>query len=65
MMVRWPGEIKPGQVSNEIISLQDWLPTLLAAAGDDSVKEDLLKGRRVNGRNIKVHLDGYNFLPSA
>jgi arylsulfatase len=61
--VRWPAKIKPGQVSNEIISHQDWIPTLLSAAGNDSVKEDLLKGRRVNGRKVKVHLDGYNFLP--
>ncbi len=62
-MVRWPARIKPGQVSNEIISHIDWMPTLLAAAGNDSVKEDLLEGRRVNGREVKVHLDGYNFLP--
>ena len=62
-MVRWPGKIKPGQVSNEIISHQDWMPTLLAAVGNTSVKEDLLKGRSVNGRDINVHLDGYNFLP--
>jgi arylsulfatase len=61
--VRWPARIKPGQVSNEIISHIDWMPTLLAAAGNDDVKEDLLKGRRVNGRSVKVHLDGYNFLP--
>ena len=62
-MVRWPGKIKPGQISNEIISHQDWMPTLLAAVGNDSVKEELLDGRRVNGRRVKVHLDGYNFLP--
>jgi arylsulfatase A-like enzyme len=64
MAVRWPGRIKPGQVSNEIISQQDWMPTLLAAAGNTTVKDDLLKGRRVNGRKVKVHLDGYNFLPN-
>ncbi len=62
-MVRWPGKVKPGQISNEIISHQDWMPTLLAAVGNTTVKEDLQKGRRVNGRNVKVHLDGYNFLP--
>ena len=33
-MVRWPGKIPAGVVSNEIISHTDWLPTLLAAAGD-------------------------------
>jgi arylsulfatase len=61
--VRWPGKIKPGQVSNEIISHQDWVPTLLSAAGNDNIKEQLVKGRNVNGRKVKVHLDGYNFLP--
>jgi arylsulfatase len=61
--VRWPGRIKPNQTSNEIISHQDWIPTLMAAAGNEDVKEDLKKGRRVNGRSVKVHLDGYNFLP--
>ena len=61
--VRWPAKIKPGQVSNEIISHEDWVPTLLAAVGKPNVKEELLDGRRVNGRNVKVHLDGYNFLP--
>ncbi len=63
MMVKWPGKIKPGQVSNEIISMEDWLPTLLAAAGDDQIKEKLLKGHRVGDMTYKVHLDGYNLLP--
>jgi arylsulfatase len=63
MMVRWPGRIEPDQVSNEIISHQDWLPTLLAAAGDADVKEKLKNGMRVGGVRYKVHLDGYNFLP--
>jgi len=58
MMVRWPGKIKPHQVSNEIISMEDWMPTLLAAVGDDKVKSKLL-----SGKTFKVHLDGYNFLP--
>ena len=61
--VRWPARIEPDQISNEIISHEDWLPTLLAAAGNTDVKEDLLEGRRVNGRNVKVHIDGYNMLP--
>jgi arylsulfatase len=62
-MVRWPGVIKPGTVSNEIISHLDWLPTLLAAAGDSDIKEKLLKGHQVGKKTYKVHLDGYNFLP--
>ncbi len=62
-MVRWPGKIKPDSVSNEIMHHMDWLPTFLAAAGAPNVKEELLKGKRAIGRNYKVHLDGYNFLP--
>lgn len=62
-LVRWPGHIKPGQVSNEIFSGLDWFPTLLAAAGDPDVKERLLKGWSVGGRSFRNHLDGYNQLP--
>lgn len=62
-MVRWPGHIKAGEVSNEIVSGMDWFPTLLAAAGDTSIKERLLKGASVGGRTFKNHLDGYNQLP--
>ncbi|MHB9839350.1 arylsulfatase [Paraburkholderia terrae] len=62
-MVRWPGHVKPGQVSNEIVSGMDWFPTLLAAAGDTSIKERLLKGASIGGRSFKNHLDGYNQLP--
>ncbi len=63
MVMRWPSQIDGGQISNEIISQQDWLPTLLAAVGNDNIKEELLKGKEAIGRNYKVHLDGYNFLP--
>ncbi|MEH0157119.1 arylsulfatase [Limibacter armeniacum] len=62
-LVRWPGVIKPGTVINTIFSGEDWLPTLLAAAGDPNVKEKLLKGMKVGSKNFKVHLDGYNFVP--
>ena len=62
-MVRWPGKIEPGTVSNEIMSNLDWAPTLLAAAGEPDVKEKLLKGHNADGKTFKVHLDGYNFLP--
>ena len=62
-MVRWPGKIEAGAISNEIMHHMDWLPTFLAAAGEPDVKEKLLKGHRAIGRNYKVHLDGYNFLP--
>jgi arylsulfatase len=62
-MARWPGHIAAGSVSNEIISHQDWLPTLVAAAGVADVKEKLRKGYKAGKTTFKVHLDGYNFLP--
>ena len=62
-MVRWPGKIKPDQVSNEIVAHLDWLPTLLAVAGDTTAKEKLLKGYKVGDMNYKVHLDGDNLVP--
>ena len=62
-MVRWPGKIKAGSISNEIMSHLDWAPTLLAVAGNADVKDKLLKGYEVNGKTYKNHLDGYNFLP--
>jgi arylsulfatase A-like enzyme len=62
-MVRWPGHVKPGTVSNDIFSHLDWAPTLLAAAGEPDIKKKLLKGYKVGGKKYKVHLDGYNQLP--
>ena len=63
-MVRWPGKIKPGSWSNEIVHHMDWLPTFLAAAGEPDIKEKLKKGGvEAIGRSYKVHLDGYNILP--
>jgi arylsulfatase A-like enzyme len=62
-MVRWPGKIKAGTWSNGIMHHMDWMPTLLAAAGDPDIKDELLKGMSANGRDYKVHLDGYNMLP--
>src|SRR5881628_1028050 len=62
-MVRWPGKIKPGQISNEMVAHHDWLPTLLALAGDAQVTDKLLKGYRVGSMTYKVRLDGYNLVP--
>ncbi|MDF3887710.1 arylsulfatase [Cupriavidus basilensis] len=62
-MVRWPGRIKAGEVSNQMFSGLDWFPTLLAAVGDTTVKDRLLKGwSPKSGQSFKVHLDGYNQL---
>jgi arylsulfatase len=62
-MVRWPGRVKPGSISNDVVSGLDWMPTLLAAAGNPIVKEQLLKGVDAAGKKFKVHLDGYDQLP--
>ena len=62
-MVRWPGKIKPGSVSNEIVGHHDWLPTFLAMAGDPNVKDKLLTGHKVGDVVYKVYLDGYNLVP--
>ncbi len=62
--IRWPGVVKPGIVINDIGAHEDMLPTLLAAAGDLTVKQDLLKGRKAGKRTYKVHLDGYNLIPA-
>jgi len=61
-MVRWPGVVQPGTVSNGIIHHMDWLPTLVAAAGKKDIKADLLDGyhSKALGRDYKIHLDGYD-----
>jgi arylsulfatase A-like enzyme len=63
-LIKWPGTIKPGTIVNDIGAHEDMLATLVAAAGDKNVKEDLLKGRNVGGKNFKVHLDGYDLGPA-
>ena len=62
-LLRWPGHIKPGSVSNDIVSGLDWLPTFMAVVGDPNITDELLKGYNVGGKTFKVHLDGYNQLP--
>ena len=61
--IRWPSVIKPGTIINGICAHEDMLPTFLAAAGESTVKEDLLKGKQVGDMDYKVHLDGYNLMP--
>ena len=63
-VVRWPGVVQPGSVSNGVVHHMDWLPTFIAAAGDADIKEDLLDGYTSSalGRDYKVHLDGYNLM---
>ncbi|MGW8195045.1 MAG: sulfatase-like hydrolase/transferase, partial [Desulforhopalus sp.] len=62
-MVRWPGKIQPGSVTNEIVHHMDWMPTFAAAAGNETIKEDLKNGLKLGDREYRVHLDGYNIAP--
>ncbi|MGD9853956.1 MAG: arylsulfatase [Planctomycetaceae bacterium] len=62
-MVRWPGKIKPGSISNEIVAHHDWLPTFLAMAGDPDIAQKLMKGHTIGEMTYKVHPDGYNLVP--
>ncbi len=62
-VMRWPGVIEPGTVSNEIIAHQDWVPTLLSAVGASDIPEKLKEGYKAGDKEFKVHIDGYDFLP--
>jgi arylsulfatase len=62
-LIRWPGAIAAGSVSTEIVSHMDWLPTLVAAAGEPDVKARLLEGHEAAGKTFRVHLDGFDVLP--
>lgn len=61
-IVRWPGNVPAGKVENGIMSGLDWFPTLVAAAGNPNIKEELLKGKTMEGVTYKNHLDSYNQL---
>jgi arylsulfatase len=63
-MVRWPGVCKPGTVINDIGSHEDFLPTLVAAAGNPNATQQLLAGQKIGARSYKVHLDGYDLGPA-
>jgi arylsulfatase A-like enzyme len=59
-IIRWPGKVPAGKVSNDIVSGLDWFPTLVAAAGDPNIVDELKQGKQIGDRNYKVHLDGYD-----
>jgi arylsulfatase len=59
-VIRWPGQVKPNQVINGVMSLMDFFPTFVAAAGNPNITEELLKGKKLGGKTYKVHLDGYD-----
>jgi arylsulfatase len=60
MIIRWPGKVPAGKIENSIVSGLDWFPTLVAAAGDPNIREELKSGKQLGDRTYKVHLDGYN-----
>jgi arylsulfatase A-like enzyme len=62
-MIRWPGRIAAGSVSNEIVQHHDWLPTFLAAAGEPEIVEKLKRGHTIGDRTYKAHIDGYDLGP--
>jgi arylsulfatase len=63
LMVRWPGKIAAGSISNEIVQHHDWLPTFLAAAGEPDIVEKMEQGHTAGDKSFKVHVDGFNLLP--
>jgi len=62
-LIKWPGVIKPGTIVNDVCAHEDFIPTFAAANGDVDLVEKLKKGSTLNGKNFKVHLDGFNLLP--
>jgi arylsulfatase A-like enzyme len=62
-LIRWPGKIPAGVVSNEIVQHHDWLPTFLAAAGEPGIVDKLKSGHQAGEKTFKVHIDGFNLLP--
>jgi arylsulfatase A-like enzyme len=60
MILRWPGKVPTGKVENQLVSGLDWFPTLVAAAGNPNIVEELKKGKQLGDRTYKVHLDGYD-----
>jgi arylsulfatase len=61
-IVRWPGRVPANKVENALMSGLDWFPTLVAAAGNPNIVDELKKGKQLGDQNFKVHLDGYNQL---
>ena len=59
-LIRWPGKVAPHTEINDIVSAEDWVPTLMAAAGEPDITGKLLQGYDAGGKNFKVHLDGYD-----
>jgi arylsulfatase len=61
-IITWPGHVPENTINNGIFSGLDWMPTLLAAAGNPDITNQLLKGATIGGTTYKNHIDGYNQL---
>ena len=62
-VVKWPGLIKPGTTTGELMAMEDWLPTIMAQLGQPNLKQELLNGKKIGKSNYKVHIDGYDQTP--
>ncbi|WP_269583017.1 arylsulfatase [Roseibium sp. Sym1] len=62
-MIRWPNLVKPGTTTGELVTMEDWVPTIMAQLGQPGLKEDLLGGTEIGGTDYRVHLDGYDQTP--
>src|SRR6185437_1459966 len=63
LLVRWPGHVPAGVITNDIVQHHDWLPTFCALGGDADIPKKLLTGYEADGKQFRVHIDGYNLLP--
>ena len=62
-LIKWPGDIQPGTIINDLCAHEDFIPTFAAANGDTDLVERTKKGATLNGKTFKVHLDGFNLMP--
>jgi arylsulfatase A-like enzyme len=60
MLVKWKDHIPANTCTGEFMTMEDWAPTLMSWVGDKTIKDDLLKGRKIGDKTFKVHLDGYD-----
>jgi len=60
MVVKWKDKIPAGTHTGEFMTMEDWMPTLMAWVGEKDIKEELLKGKKIGEKTFKVHLDGYD-----
>jgi arylsulfatase len=60
VMAKWEGHIPAGVSTGEFMTMEDWMPTLMAFIGQPDLKKELVQGKKIGNRTYKVHLDGYD-----